>query len=147
MMPSECTREATVLAALGGGFMPEELEAHVRSCPVCQDAKLVWDYLANCAASEAETEIAPAGVIWWRAQLANKRAAAERSVASISIMQKISLVIAAITAVAIGAWQGPRVVAIPPMLLAGSAAVLILFVASLLVVFRLERDALGPRGM
>ena len=135
---SECAREASVLAALRSNFLPEELAAHLESCPVCRDAKLVWSYLEECASAEAETEIVAAGTIWWRAQLAKKRATAQRSIVWIDLMKRISLAIAVVAALAIGAWQAPKMFEIPPLLLAGSAAVLVLFLASLVVVFGLE---------
>jgi hypothetical protein len=140
---NECENEPIVLSALRSGSMPEELAGHVNSCPVCRDAKLVWSYLEGCAAAEAETEIAPAGAVWWRAQLAKKRATAQQSVAWINTMQKIALAIAAIAAIAVGAWQAPKMFEIPPVLLAGSAAVVILLLASVAVVLRLERDSGG----
>ncbi|HTU46116.1 MAG TPA: hypothetical protein VMF91_13695 [Bryobacteraceae bacterium] len=141
MKLNECEKESNVLSGLRSGSMPVELEAHLNSCPVCQDAKLVWSYLEGCAAAETETEIAPAGTVWWRAQLAKKRAAAQQSVAWINTMQKIAIAVSVITAIAIGAWQGPKMIEIPPMLLAGSAAALILLLASVAVVLRLERDS------
>ena len=141
MKLNECANESSVLAALRSGSMPDELIAHLNSCAVCQDAKLVWSYLEGCAGAEAEADIAPAGAVWWRAQLAEKRATARRSIAWIDTMQKISLAIAAIAAIAIGAWQAPKMLEIPPILLAGSAAVLILFLASVVVVLGLSRDS------
>jgi hypothetical protein len=141
MKLNECANESSVLAALRSASMPDELMAHLNSCPVCQEAKLVWTYLEGCASAEAEAEIAPAGAIWWKAQLAEKRAAAHRSIAWIDTMQKISLAVAVIAAIAIGAWQAPKMFEIPPMLLAGSAAVLILFLASIVVLLGLSRDS------
>jgi hypothetical protein len=141
MKLNECANESSVLAALRSGSMPDELVAHLHACPVCQDAKLVWSYLEGCASAEREADIVPAGVVWWRAQLAEKRANAHRSIAWIDTMQKISFAIAAIAAIAIGAWQAPKMLDIPPVLLAGSAAVLILFLASVVVLLRLSRDS------
>ncbi len=141
MKLSECANEGRVLMALRSGSVPDELAVHLDSCPVCQDAKLVWTYLETCADAAAETDIPSAGVIWWRAQLAKKRAAAHRSIAWIDVMQKIALAITVIAAVAIGAWQAPKMFEIPPVLLAGSAAVLVLLVASVLVVIGLARDS------
>jgi hypothetical protein len=143
----ECARESSVLAALQSNCMPEELAAHLDSCPVCRDAQLVWSYLEGCASAERETEIVAAGTVWWRAQLAKKRATAQRSIAWIDLMQKISLTVAVMAAIAVGAWQAPKMFEVPPLLLAGSAGVLILLLASLVVVFGLERNSLRPRGM
>ena len=150
MTVNECSKEASVLAALANDSITDELTAHLHSCPVCQDAKLVWGYLRDAAATEAETDIAPAGAIWWRAQLAKKRAAAHRSIALIDTMQKIALAVAAIAVIAMGAWQAPKLFEIPPVLLAGSAGVVVLLLASVAVVLSLERDSgrsTVPRGM
>lgn len=150
MNPNLCPQEASVLAALGDGSMTEELTAHLLECPECQETKLVWTYLQQCATTDQHSDIAPAGAIWWRAQIAKKRLDARRSVAFIDTMQKIALAIAAILVIAIGAWHAPQLLEMPPMLLGGSAAVLMLLLVSVAVVLRLGRDANQPplpRGM
>jgi hypothetical protein len=139
MMTNECPKESSVLAALASGALPDELAAHLNACPDCRDAQLVRSYLNACAASDLATAIPSAELVWWKAQLARKRAAARRSIAWIEAMQKIALAIAAIAAVAIGAWQAPKASAVSPVILAGSAAVLVLFVAGLLVLISLNR--------
>jgi len=150
MKLNECAAEASVLAALANGFMPDELAAHLTSCPVCQDAKLVWSYLAECAGAETETGIPPAGVLWWKAQLARKRAAARRSIAWIEAMQKIAAAVVAAAMMAMGLWLAPKMIEIPRMLLAALAAVVILFLASVAVLFAFGRNTQPrtlPRGM
>jgi hypothetical protein len=156
MKLNECEREASVLDALGIGSMTEELAAHVRSCVICQDAQLVWSYLEQCGREEMETELPGAGVIWWKAQLARKRAGAQRSIAWIEAMQKIALALAAIAVIAVGAWQSPRLLAASPVLLAGTAAVVVVLLTSVIVLASLDRHSqsrrfsenrLGPRGL
>ena len=147
MKLAECPQDATVVAALAAGSISDELAAHVSVCPVCEDAKLVWSYLAACAAAGAEAEIAPAQTIWWRAQLAKKRGAARRSIAWIDAMQKIAVAIAALVAAGIGAWQSPKLFEIAPLILAGSSAVLLLLLASVVVVLTLSGRRTLPRGM
>jgi hypothetical protein len=143
----ECPKEASVIAALAAGSMADELATHVNTCPVCRDAKLVWSYLAASAAASAEAEIAPAETIWWRAQIAKKRAAAHRSIAWIQTMQKIALAIAALAVVAIGAGQASKLVQVPLVVLAGSAAVVVLFLATVLFVVVSDRGHTLRRGM
>lgn len=150
MKANECPNESSVLAALVNDSMTDELTAHLHACAVCQDAKLVWAYLQQCATADQQTDIAPAETIWWRARLARKRVEARRSIAVIDTMQKIAFAVAAIVVIAIAAWQAPKLFETSRLLLAGSAAVLILFAVSLIVVFTLERDSQGralPRGM
>jgi hypothetical protein len=137
MKLAECPEEASVLAALAAGSMADELAAHVDACPVCQEAKLVWGYLAGCGRAESDVPIEAAAAIWWRAQIAKKRIAAHRSIAWIDTMQKMAIAIAALAAAAIGAWQWPKLSGMAPLALAGSAAVLLLLVASVIVVFTL----------
>ncbi len=136
-----CPQESSVLAALGNGSMSAELAAHLRQCAACQDAKLVWTYLQQCASADQQSEIAPAERIWWKAQIEKKRLEARRSVAVIETMQKIALAIAAIVLIALAAWQAPILLGMRPMLLGGSAAVLMLCVLSVAVVLRLGRDS------
>jgi chorismate-pyruvate lyase len=147
---NECAKESAVLAALANDSMTEELQAHFESCAVCQEAKLVSSYLGEAASAGIESEIPPAGIIWWRAQLAKKRIEARRSVAVIEAMQKIAVALAAAVMVAIAAWQGPKLLEMRPLLLAGSLAVVILFLASLAVVLNSDRATQRralPRGM
>jgi hypothetical protein len=138
---TQCAQESNILAALSIGRAPEELEAHLAACPVCQDAKLAWNYRQEYAATEAECEVPPAGAIWWRAQLAKKRADARRSVAGIEAMQKIAFGVAAVALIAIAAWQGPKLFDVSPVLAEALAAVLGLLVASVLVMFGLNRPS------
>jgi hypothetical protein len=147
MKVSPCAKESCVLAALASGSLPEELAEHLNACPDCRDAQLVWGYLKACATSDAETEIPPAHVVWWRAQLGRKRGAACRSVAWIDAMQKIAVAIAAIAAAVIVAWQSPKLFGMPPLVLAGSAMVLLLFLASVIVVHTLLGNRTLPRSM
>lgn len=154
MNPNDCPKEVSVLAALANDSMSDELAAHLNFCAVCQDASLVWSFLQ--ASAEAEADPPPAGIIWWKAQLARKRVAARRSVAFIETMQKIALAVTLIVLIALGASQAAKLWEVPPLLLAGSAAIFVLFLASVIVVLRLGRDSHhrtlrdglgGPRGM
>ena len=144
MNPNLCPQEATLLAALANGSMSDELTAHLHECAACEDAKLVWTYLQQCAAADQQSEIAPAEGIWWKAQIEKRRLGARRSVAMIEAMQKIAFAIAAILLVALAAWQAPILLQMRPVLLGGSAAVLMLFVLSVAVVLRLGRDSGRP---
>jgi hypothetical protein len=150
MNPNECPNEARLLAALVNDSMTAELQAHFKDCAVCQDAKLVWTYLQQCASADQQNDIAAAEIVWWRARLTKKRIEARRSVALIETMQKIALAAVAIIVIAVAAWQAPKLFEMPRLLLAGSAAVLILFAASVIVVFTLGHDShrrAVPRGM
>jgi hypothetical protein len=130
-----------VLASLANGSLCDELAAHLSSCAICQDAKLVWSYLQDSVRAEAQTDIPPAGIVWWKAQLARKRIDARRSVALIETMHKIALAALVVLLVAIGASQVPKLLDASPMILAGSAAVLLLFLVSVIVMLGFARES------
>jgi hypothetical protein len=146
MKPNECPNESCLLAALVNDSMTDELTAHLHDCAVCQDTKLVWNYLQQYANADQQTDVAAAESIWWRARLARKRVEARRSIAFIDTMQKIAFAVAAIIAIAIAAWQAPKLFETSRLLLAGAAAVLILLAVSLIVVFTLDHDS-HPRAL
>ena len=140
---NECRHEASLLAALASGSVPDELTEHLSSCAVCQDAHLVWNHLHACGEVDLRADLPSPGVIWWRAQVAKKRAVARRSVAAIEVMQRIALLVGALALVAIAAWQEPKLSEIPPILLAGCAATLMLLFASVIVVRSMGRPRPG----
>lgn len=147
---NDCPQEASVIAALANGSLPDELNRHGESCPICQDAQLVWAYLRDSARADAQTDLPSSGVIWWRAQLAKKRAAAQRSVAAIDVMQRIALAVTIIAVIAIAAWDAPKLIEVQPMLLAGAGSALLVFIASIIVVLtsgRHDDRRTSPRGM
>jgi hypothetical protein len=114
-----CEYEEQVVAALGAGHVPDELAAHVDQCAVCQEAKLVFHFLATASAGQGETPASTAGLIWWRARLYEKRALAARSVAPIQTAQTVAIILvlavaAIFTAVAGPAWIGKA----PPLVVA-----------------------------
>jgi len=95
-MSEHCDFEQTLLAALAAGTVSQELLQHVEHCEACADAKLVWTYLRESAADDLDSSPVPAaGLILWRAKLEEKRNLAERSVASIRIVQNAALFVAA----------------------------------------------------
>ena len=150
MKLNDCAKESSVLTALANDSITDELTAHLNSCTVCQEAKLVSSYLRDAASADVQGDILPAGIIWWRAQVARKRVAARRSIALIDTMQKIAVAVGAIIVLALAAWQAPKLFEMSRMLLAGSVSVLILFLASVVVVLTSDRDSHRralPRGM
>ena len=87
-----CSFEKELAQELKDGHWPEgcgpELRAHVRSCGNCSDLVLVTQTFHR-ARSESE-RAAPsnsASLLWWRAQLRRRNAAAERVSRPITIAQ------------------------------------------------------------
>jgi hypothetical protein len=145
-MNDHCPQQARLLAALADGPIPDELHDHLQLCGVCQDARLVWAQLQECVDADAAADLPSANAIWWRAQVAKKRVAAERSVAAIKFMQTVALAAAILAFIAVAAWQSARLNEISPLLLGGTAATLLVLVASVVVVVNSGRRS-SARGM
>jgi hypothetical protein len=95
-MSEHCDFEQTLLAALAAGTVSQDLQQHVERCEACAEVCLVWTYLRESAADDLDGSPVPApGLILWRAKLEEKRDLAERSVASIRIVQNAALFVAA----------------------------------------------------
>lgn len=73
-----CERESQIAAALKADRLREELRIHVQSCPDCQDAMLVFEFLRE-EGEAAQAETPPAGLVWFKSQLRLRREAAERA--------------------------------------------------------------------
>jgi hypothetical protein len=78
-----CTREKEVAESLERGHWPDactaELRAHVAGCRVCGDLILVTQAFRRARADAADAaRLAPAGGLWWRAQLRRRNTAIQR---------------------------------------------------------------------
>jgi hypothetical protein len=72
--PPECPREPELLAALGRGFVPVELEAHARECASCAELQLVAGaLLEDRAAAVAAAPVPTSGSMWWRMRTRHRR--------------------------------------------------------------------------
>ena len=111
MRPEICNYESTLIAALSAGEPSAEVQRHLRTCEPCREAALVFQYLGEVASAEKDSVPLPSpDLIWWRAQLAEKRRLAAKSVAAIETVQKIATaLLAALLLIAAVAW-GPRFV-------------------------------------
>ena len=105
-----CEREPAVLKAVESGEWSKGLPAHAKTCEVCSDALLVAHYLQSQAqAAQAEAPLPDAGLIWWKAQLQAKRAAAERATRPIVILEKISYAVGAVGIAVLLVWFWPQI--------------------------------------
>jgi hypothetical protein len=94
MKSNSCDLEEMMTSALARATLSEELGQHAASCVHCADLLLVSQFLGEAAPSTDQTAPLPmAGLIWWKAQLAERREHAERAVAAIDIMQKLALAV------------------------------------------------------
>jgi hypothetical protein len=97
-----CDGESELLAALTRGELPPGLQQHLASCPVCQEAALTARYLRQLVDSDLASAHVPAPeLLWWRAQIIEKRRLGQRSVASISILRDVVILIALFASLAV----------------------------------------------
>jgi hypothetical protein len=103
-MKSEiCEFEEFVAGALASGLWSGELRQHLSGCTHCAELELVWQFLAPVATDEETVPLPAPGLIWWRSQIAGRRAQAECAVAAIALMQELAIAVA-LTAVVVFAW-------------------------------------------
>ncbi len=93
-----CTFEREVAQSLKDGHWPEgcapELRSHVEGCASCSDLVLVTQAFQSTRSESAhELPAVSPGLLWWRAQLRRRNAAAERISRPITVAQTFALVI------------------------------------------------------
>ena len=128
MKLTSCEHESQVIVALESGSFPAALQSHIEACPTCQDVVLVAQFLRHATPLPAENVPLPgASLIWWRAQLAEKRSLANRSVAPIRLTRKLALVALLLVALFYALQAGPELFdKTSPLLTAAVSAALLL---------------------
>ena len=92
MMRWRCSRESDTARAANTGDWPDGLRAHAAACPVCRDVALVAGALCrDLRHLPADPPPAAAGRIWWMARIRTRRAAAERALRPIAVMELAAL--------------------------------------------------------
>jgi hypothetical protein len=105
-----CGFEKEVLEALKAGHWPDgctaDLRAHVAGCASCGDLVLVTEAFQQ-ARSESTHERASGspGVLWWRAQLRRRNAAAEKITRPITIAETFAFIVTVLIAGVFVGWQ------------------------------------------
>ena len=100
-----CSHENELTQALKDGHWPQgcgpELRAHVEVCAACSDLVLVTQAFQN-ARSESDLAVATGSpsLLWWRAQLRRRNAAAESVARPITIAQAFAWVVTALVGIA-----------------------------------------------
>jgi hypothetical protein len=82
MSYTNCPQESAVIRAVRTGEWSESLEAHLHECAICggvQEAALWMQALGPATAQEAQEGLPDPGILWLRAQLSERQAAAERA--------------------------------------------------------------------
>jgi hypothetical protein len=86
MKGNPCNRETEVERALAADRLNDDLRRHVETCPGCGDLALVSQYLRGVARDAAsDAPLLDPGLIWWRAMLRERAAAADRATRVISL--------------------------------------------------------------
>ena len=92
-----CPREDELLAALGAGFIGEELESHIRTCAACGELRLVAGALLDeRAQAVAEAALPSSGTMLWRMQMRWRQEAQSAARRSLLIGQAVTLAAAVI---------------------------------------------------
>ena len=110
----QCDREQQVLDALRSGRWTgpwrEEIRRHAAACAVCSEVVVVAEALRHEAElGQTEVRLPSAGLVWWKAQLAARRAAEERATQPIAWVERMVQVFGALALIGLGFWQWPRV--------------------------------------
>lgn len=112
MRNAGCEKEARILEALCQGLkadhFEESLRRHVETCPSCTELISVCELFQNDSKQVCEAASLPdAGQVWWRATMAAHRAAAERAMRPIRIVEKFALAVGGGVLVALLIFVGP----------------------------------------
>jgi len=100
MTAERCPREDELLDALGRGYVGAELDAHVRSCTLCKELRLVAGaLLEDRVKAVANAAVPSAGTMWWRMQLRQRQEAQALARRSLFVGQAVTLAVAMILVV------------------------------------------------
>lgn len=109
-----CHREQEVLDAVRSGRWSgpwgEEIRRHAAGCAVCAEvAWLAEAMLREHELAQAEVRLPSAGFVWWKAQLAARRAAEERATQPIALVERAAQALTLLGALGLALWQWPRI--------------------------------------
>jgi hypothetical protein len=93
-----CSFENELTQALKDGHWPDgcgpELRTHVRSCANCSDLVLVTEIFQSTRGVSERTALSGSpSLLWWRAQLRRRNAAAERVSRPVTIAEIFALIV------------------------------------------------------
>ncbi len=84
-----------------------EIEEHLDSCPHCAETAIIMSSLEQ----EPDMAVPPAGLIYWKAELAARRERAERALRPARVMEvAASLILTVLVVVALAVAGGPMAV-------------------------------------
>jgi hypothetical protein len=80
MSRTSCSQESAVAQAVRSGVWGESLETHLRECSVCRDVQATARWMRALSEDVGRrTDLPGPQVLWLRAQLSHRQAAAERA--------------------------------------------------------------------
>lgn len=80
MKHPKCPHEEAVARAARTGNWETSLTTHATTCPICREIMKTSTWMQALArSSESSLSLPDASLLWWRAQLSEKQAKAERS--------------------------------------------------------------------
>jgi hypothetical protein len=95
MKSVNCTQEELVTQSARSGEWPDGLRSHVAGCAVCEDIVRASRWMQAMATADMDLDSRDAGLLWWRAQLGERRAQAERVHNALEWIEIASLAIVA----------------------------------------------------
>lgn len=104
MSHTGCSQESAVARAVRSGEWSEPLQAHLRECKVCrgvQEAAHWMQALSQGTARDAQESLPDAQILWLRAQISERQAAAERVH---KILQWVEIACVAAACAGLGMW-------------------------------------------
>jgi hypothetical protein len=109
-----CGEEQRVLEALHSGRWAgawgKELRRHVANCAVCTEVVLVAEALRReDKLAQAEAQPPSAGLVWWKAQLVARRAAADRAAQPIAVTERVAQTFGVLSAIGLTLAHWPRI--------------------------------------
>jgi len=124
MKRNNCDQEAAVLNAARTGQWDGPLKAHVAGCGACRETAQTSRWMLSLAQScepsrEGIAALPEPGLVWWRAQLAQKQRAAERTQKKLEWIASIIQAVVVLGVAGGFAWIWPRFQGQLPELLSG----------------------------
>jgi hypothetical protein len=131
-MPNNaCPEEQKVIAALLAHGGMSGIEEHLDVCPHCKETAFIMSSLDQ----ESDVAVPPAGLIYWKADLAARREGAERALRPARTMEILASLILVVLVVAALAVAGG-----PLALLGGLASILLFVIGGSAIYFTIGRE-------
>jgi|SRR5208283_4519937 len=115
----QCDREQEVVDALRSGrwatVWGEEIRQHAAICAVCAEVAFAAqefqreEELARTELRQPGAGLPSAGLVWWKAQLAARRAAEQRAAQPMVLVERAAYALGTVAALGLGVWQWPRI--------------------------------------